>query len=379
MAYNPVTDFVGLWRTIAGTVYKTEMPGLDFVVDAFARAGLITLSVSATAPVAHQDTTAWLQAAVPSYSGEGTLRLWDAGSSTYVAATPALFLKMLEAAAGYSGVSWWTTTGGAPLNTVGNDGDYAIRTDEPGGVYGPKTGGAWPATPLPGTTDVISSTQLDNTFGVVEGNLIYRGAAVWQALPIGPVNYLLASTGALPAWATLSALLDAVFGTVQGSILYRDAAAWTELAPGTATQVLQSGGPAANPSWQNPSVEFASGTSMLFQQTNAPTGWTKNTSFNDYGLRVTSGAVGSTPGTAFSTVFAQSAVGSHTLITSEMPAHTHNLPHYPLQVGDGTSGGGNAYSSWTAEDTSSVGGDAGHTHSIQLTLSYVDVIIATKD
>ena len=37
---------------------------------------------------------------------------------------------------------------------------------------------------------------------------------------------------------------------------------------------------------------FASGTKMLFQQTAAPTGWTKDTTHNDKALRITSGTVG---------------------------------------------------------------------------------------
>ena len=37
---------------------------------------------------------------------------------------------------------------------------------------------------------------------------------------------------------------------------------------------------------------FPSGTKMLFQQTAAPTGWTKDTGSNDVALRVVSGTVG---------------------------------------------------------------------------------------
>ena len=39
------------------------------------------------------------------------------------------------------------------------------------------------------------------------------------------------------------------------------------------------------------STAFASGTKMLFNQTSAPTGWTKVTSSNDVALRVVSGTV----------------------------------------------------------------------------------------
>lgn len=379
MVFNPATDFLGLWRNTAGQLSKLEMPGLDYMVAALARAGLISLSVSATPPVANQSTTAWLQAAVPSYSAEGVLRLWNPVTSAYAAATPGLFLALLEASAGQNGVSWWTTTGGAPLNTVGLDGDFAIQTDEPGGVYGPKAAGAWPTVPLPGTTDIIGSTQLDATFGAAEGNMIYRDAAAWGALAIGTPDALLAAVGGIPAWETLSALLDTIFGNIQGDILYRDAAAWGALPAGAAGQVLSSGGPAANPSWAPRTAEFPSGTVMLFQQTLAPPGWTKQVALNDCALRVTSGVVSFTAGTPFSTIFAQTSVGNTTLSVGQIPAHTHGyqITTYANITGGGAfpAGAGNA----GASTDSGTGGGGSHTHSINLSLAYVDVIIASKD
>lgn len=378
MSFNPATDYLGLWRNIAGTISKVEMPGLDYVVAAMARAGLITLSVSATAPVVNQSTTAWLQAAVPSYSAEGALSLWDPTTGTYAPATAALLLDMLQATAGQNGVSWWTAAGGPPLNTVGNNGDFAIRTDGPRGIYGPKSAGAWPASPIPGTVDTLSSATLDNTFGSVEGQLIVRGPAVWQPLAIGAEKTILTPIGSLPTWEALSVLLDAVFGVTQGSLLYRDVAAWGSLPPGVANEVLATGGPGANPVWQPRTLEFPPGTTMLFKQTTAPLGWTKQVVLNDYGLRVTSGAVGVTPGTPFSTVFAQTAVGAHALTVAEMPPHSHVIP---LQIAGKavTDVVGNNTITADNTNTSVVGGGAPHTHPISLALAYIDVIIASKD
>ncbi len=51
-------------------------------------------------------------------------------------------------------------------------------------------------------------------------------------------------------------------------------------------------------------VGFPSGTSMLFQQTAAPTGWTKQTTHNDKSLRLVSGSVGTGGSVAFSTAMA---------------------------------------------------------------------------
>ena len=53
---------------------------------------------------------------------------------------------------------------------------------------------------------------------------------------------------------------------------------------------------------------FPQGTSMLFQQTSAPTGWTKQTTHNDKAIRLTSGTVGTGGSVAFTTAFATPAV-----------------------------------------------------------------------
>ncbi len=379
MVYDPTKDFVGLWRNTAGQLSKEQMPGLDFVVAALARAGLITLSVSATPPVVSQSTTAWLQAAVPSYSAEGVLHLWDPDTSAYVLATQALLFEMLQTAAGASGVSWWVTAGGPPANVIGGNGDFAIRTDEPGGVFGPKALDVWPATPLPGTTNMISSAELDNTFGTDPGLMIYRGAAAWQALPIGADGTVLTALGSVPTWDALSLLLDAVFGGTQGSILFRNAALWSTLPPGAANDVLSSGGPAANPAWAARTAEFGPGTRMLFNQSVAPTGWTKSIAVNDAGIRVVSGSVGTVAGTPFSTVFAQTAVGNTTLSVAQMPSHGHTT-NAPVNAGtqsDLTPGSVIGVSGTAVVNAN--GGSTSHTHSIQLQLAYVDVIIASKD
>ena len=101
-------------------------------------------------------------------------------------------------------------------------------------------------------------------------------------------------------------------------------------------------------------AEFASGTSMLFQQSSAPTGWTKQTTHNDKALRIVTGSVSTGGSVAFSTAFATPSVSgsvsisgapakgnlagnatingnpnvsgnvsSHTLSVSQMPSHSH--------------------------------------------------------
>lgn len=68
--------------------------------------------------------------------------------------------------------------------------------------------------------------------------------------PIGP-GRVLANTGtisAAPAGVAVSGVLDVV-GSARGDVLYRGASGWAALPPGSAGQVLQTGGSGADPSW----------------------------------------------------------------------------------------------------------------------------------
>lgn len=127
--------------------------------------------------------------------------------------------------------------------------------------------------------------------------------------------------------------------------------------------------------------EFPSGTLMLFQQTTAPTGWTKQTTHNDKSLRVVSGIVGSGGTNAFSTALNTAfSSDAYTLLEADIPAHVHNVPH--RGVPQGSSGTGAASFTQTANqnvDTDSTGGGGGHSHDVSLDLQYVDIIIASKD
>lgn len=149
---------------------------------------------------------------------------------------------------------------------------------------------------------------------------------------------------------------------------------------------------------------FASGTKLLFQQTAAPTGWTKDTSQNDKALRVVSGTASTGGSVAFSTAFASQAVsgtvgtsGATTLSSSQIPSHTHNLNApvvwstysggNPPTLFAGTTSAANSGTPGYWNQPDATGGGGSHTHSggtftgtaINLAVQYVDVIIATKD
>ena len=124
---------------------------------------------------------------------------------------------------------------------------------------------------------------------------------------------------------------------------------------------------------------FPAGTKMLFQQTAAPTGWTKQTTHNDKVLRVVSGTPGSGGVIAFSTFLGRTSTDGVTLSTAHLPAHSHPQDPQTLTVFNGSLG-------MTTGNIGAVGGTTGNTGSgaafaagIDCRIAYVDLIIATKN
>jgi hypothetical protein len=131
-----------------------------------------------------------------------------------------------------------------------------------------------------------------------------------------------------------------------------------------------------------PPSPIPAGTVMVFYQASAPSGWTA-VSLNDRALRVVNagGTGGTTGGTnAFSTVFAQTVVGSHTLALSEIPGHTHTVGDDSLTLSPGGAGfalSGSAQN--TTFDSGSAGGGGAHNHTITMAIAYIDVIVCSKN
>lgn len=98
MSYTAATDLLALLRSTSGGLRTLSMPGLDFMVSAFARAGLINLVVGQTAPIVNQAGTAWFKPATPAWASEGVLYLWNGSTAEYEPATPALWASLLSAA-----------------------------------------------------------------------------------------------------------------------------------------------------------------------------------------------------------------------------------------------------------------------------------------
>jgi hypothetical protein len=129
------------------------------------------------------------------------------------------------------------------------------------------------------------------------------------------------------------------------------------------------------------------GTRMLFQQTSAPTGWTKITTNNDAALRVVSGTASSGGVTDFSTIFSITGpLSSATILsTAQIPNHSHSLsPNFNVNFSRaGFDPGGLAFLTSDAGggpfSITATGSGAGHTHTTPMQVKYVDVIVASKD
>ena len=180
---------------------------------------------------------------------------------------------------------------------------------------------------------------------------------------------------------------------------------------GTSGQVLMSNGAGALPTFQTISTQaFPSGTRMSFQQTAAPTGWTKDTTaaIDNSALRFVTGSVVNGGSVNFTTAFASQTpagsvtitavsgtAGATTLTTPQIPSHTHSTdaqkrapaqnPAFSENPGPGAG--------MISASNSPTGGGGSHDHpfsftsgsgtfsgsAINLAVKYYDFIIATAN
>ena len=150
-----------------------------------------------------------------------------------------------------------------------------------------------------------------------------------------------------------------------------------------------------------------SGTVMLFQQTAAPTGFTKITTHNNKALRVVNGSVttggtnsftdalNTSKDTSNTSVSISGSTSSHSLTIAQMPSHRHLAGGHSefgtgASVSAGTRNDGNAggakrfYTDYQGSGSGHSHGKgslsgASHKHNFNLDIEYVDIILASKD
>jgi hypothetical protein len=199
-------------------------------------------------------------------------------------------------------------------------------------------------------------------------------------LAIGGSNF--SATGKLSLTTGVTGTLPAANGGT---------GATTFPSPGTTGNVLTSNGSV----WTSAAAAaFDAGTRMMFAQTAAPTGWTKDTTnYNNHALRVVTGSVTPAGGTVdFTTAFTSQAVagtvgtgGGYTLTSSDIPSHVHALNIASAFGGGFTIAAGQGFSKYLNSESTGGGGSHSHTGgtftgtAINLAVKYLDVITATKN
>ncbi|HAW79575.1 MAG TPA: hypothetical protein DCX27_07590 [Balneola sp.] len=121
------------------------------------------------------------------------------------------------------------------------------------------------------------------------------------------------------------------------------------------------------------------GTLQVFYQTAAPTGWTKGTSHDNKALRLVSGTASSGGTNTFTGTFTNRSVNNFSLSSGTMPVHNHLFAWGVGGSPQTKAAGSNSPDSFQNANVGGAGSGGGHSHGIDFSVRYVDVIIASKD
>jgi hypothetical protein len=149
---------------------------------------------------------------------------------------------------------------------------------------------------------------------------------------------------------------------------------------------------------------FPQGCRMLFQQSAAPSGWTKvtDTAYDNVALRLVTGSVANrTSGKKFTTCMATGrastntaaggTVGNTTLSVAQLARHSHtvaNVPNTWRHMVDGDDAGFQGIQSFATKTSSTTGSSSAHNHSfsgashghrLDLDINFIDCIVAVRN
>ena len=199
-----------------------------------------------------------------------------------------------------------------------------------------------PALGTPASGNLANCTGLPVSTGI---SGLGANVATFLATP-SSANLISAVTdetgsGAL-VFATSPTLVTPALGTpASGNLTNCTALNASQLSTGTVPTARLASGTAnsstylrGDQTWQSisaSSAEFASGTTIVFYQASAPTGWTKSTSHDNKALRVVSGTGGGSGGSSsFTSVFASRGVPllehNHSASSGNHDGHQHSGP-----------------------------------------------------
>jgi hypothetical protein len=213
--------------------------------------------------------------------------------------------------------------------------------------------------------------------GVTRYRQIYSGstgtAQYFSALAVIRGSMYMQDAGAGIQHFNTSGVLDGGLEVGAGTLTFNDGVATKNVAR------LDSGKTVAQLDSGMKVVQLAGGNvnKVPWYQATAPTGWVKDTSQNDKAMRIVSGGTGGTAGGSMA--LSSSKVGGTSLSIAQLAAHAHS---FDLLIASGPIAGGGSPGRIVAtaqvtdpKNTSSEGSGAAHDH--DLSLAYIDLIIAS--
>lgn len=276
----------------------------------------------------------------------------------------------------------------------------------------------------------MSDGGTNSSITPVAGGVVFSNATGMAVSAAGTSGQVLTSAGSgTPTWTAQSLLTagnSANLGGVAAASYQLNSTLAANVATMTALNSLNLGGTAAAAY-----DKFPSGTRLLFQQTSAPTGWTKDVSHNNKALRIVSGTVGSGGSLGFTAAFTSRTVAGTTvgatvagttgsrsisgttdltyLTIDQIPSHYHldgyssagGVGSYGYEIGPSVNDYDFTGTSTRHMRTSSTGGGGGHNHgfnagshdhsfnagshshtyssSLDMEVAYVDAVICYKN